>query len=117
MSANALKLLGKHTTHIHHTWKAPAIGPLLAILPGFTEADARVDFDLLITDKDDDGDPEVYCKWDLPGTALDSGAEPVKVEIPLSIVFGPLADMISAALVAAGAPTPVVGAVKAVFVG
>ena len=62
---------------------------------------------LEVIDEDDDNDPEIRLKWNLPGKALDSGPEGVKIEIPLKRLVVPVVKMLTAAATAAGVPAPV----------
>lgn len=69
---------------------------------------------LEVIDEDNDGDPELKLKWNLPGRALDSGPEGIKVELPAaSLVKGLLSPLVDAAVSAA--PAPVAKLLKSVL--
>ena len=104
--------------HLHLTFRSPIADGFLQLVPGFADEKAKIDMDLKFVDRDDDGDADVEVRWDLPGTALDSGADPVTIKAPLGDIMGDsIPDLVSNVLDLAGAPGAVVALVKSAIPG
>ena len=103
-------MLGTVTAHLHLKYKLP--GSSLAEMLGADSDDTECHIDIVMVDRDDDDDPEFEVKWNLPGTSFDSGPDPKTIEIPISVVMGPLKDFAATALTGVGAPAALTAAVK-----
>lgn len=110
-----INMFGTLTGHLHLCYTMPAadvLSSLAEFLPGIEAKDTQFHLDLKLVEDEDDGDPVVEVKWDLPGTAFDSGPDPKIVKIPAAMMKNGLADVIGFALASAGAPLPLVGMAK-----
>ncbi len=107
-------IFGKLTGHVHLCYRIPAADSLLQLVPGMEKEEVEFHLDLKLVDRDGDGDPEVEVRWDVPGTKFDSGEEARTIEVPLSVLVGPVGEMVAFVLAKTGAPGLASAAIKAV---
>lgn len=101
--------------HLHLTFRIPIADGLLQLVPGFADEKMQADVDIKFVDRDGDGNPEVEVRWDLPGTALDSGPDAKGFEVPKDQLMGPMNEVVGNLLEKADAPLAVVEGIKALF--
>ena len=100
-----LTMLGQLTGSVHLRFRVPA-------LEGVLGDEAQATLDITIVDQDKDGDPEIEITWDVPGSAFDGN---VTTEVPVSILFGPLVDLVDWAMAKGGAPRQIIDVLRALI--
>lgn len=95
--------------HTHFDFPIPGAA-ILDLIPDIDSVACH--FDLVVADRDDDNNLEIEVKWDLPGTAFDSGPVPKKVELPTALVKESADEAVAQLLQLAGVPAPLTRALE-----
>ena len=96
--------------HVHVDFPVPGgdlASAAVELLTG--EEDGEIHLDLVLADRDDDGNLEIEVKWNLPGTSLDSGPEAKKAEMPTAVLMDGAEEAVDLLLSAMGVPSPLAG--------